>query len=323
MARVLITGATGFIGSHLARACLARGDEVSVIARPASSLARLADVSGRIAVHRLDLAEADRLRTCLAQARPEIIFHAGARTRYPAQKDLTDLSDSVTENLSGLIALLSAAAFADVPPRVFVRTGSIAEYGDIETPYVETAREAPRNAYGASILAGTQYMAMARPRLPFQAVTARLALTYGPEQSSDFLIPKLIEDFFDEKPVTIHRPHDRRDLIHVDDVIRALLLIADDPVSAGAVINVGTGDAPKMAEVARILVTMTGARRELASFGAPADPPVVLNCDPGKVKATLGWTPQILLPEGLERTVQWARQSRTPHSQPVAMGQGA
>lgn len=320
MTRVLIIGATGFIGSHLARACLARGDDVSIVARPQSSLERLADVSAQIAVHRLNLTDTGKLRDCLTAACPQVIFHAGAQTRFQTAKDLTDLSDSVNENLLGLIALLSAATAGAQPPRAFVRVGSIAEYGDIETPYVETAREAPRNAYGASVLAGTQFMAMASPRLPFHAVTARLGLTYGPDQSNDFLIPQLIDSFLNGRSVTIQRPHDRRDLIHIDDVVLGLLMICENPETVGSVVNLCTGQAATMLDVTQTLAGLTDAELGLVNYCAISDSPEELVADPTRIHAALGWSPKTPLYEGLERTVQWARQSAT---QPARMRLGS
>ncbi|SDK91246.1 NAD-dependent epimerase/dehydratase family protein [Aliiruegeria lutimaris] len=309
MVRVLITGATGFIGSHLARACLDRGDAVAVIARPDSSMERLADIEGQLDFHRLELTQPGSLRRCFAATRPERVFHAGARTRFDAQDDLGDMADSVDENLIPLIALLSAAAAADPPPKAFIRAGTIAEYGDISTPYVETARENPRNAYGASFLAGTHFMTMAQSRLPFRAVTARLALTYGPGQSQSFLIPQMIAKLLDGRPVEIRRPQDRRDLIHVDDVVRGLLRIAEEPDAAGSLVNLCSGVAPRVAEIARMLVELTDATPDLVRIEQTDHAPVELVCSPAHIRDSLGWSPQIPLPDGLERTVKWVREN--------------
>ncbi|WP_299917226.1 NAD(P)-dependent oxidoreductase [uncultured Roseobacter sp.] len=307
MARVLITGATGFIGSHLARACLARGDDVTVMARPSSSLERLESLAGRLDVRRLDLADAPAVTACLNASRPEIIFHAGARTRYAAPADLTDMAESVDDNLTPLFSLLFAAANASEPPRVLVRTGTIAEYGDTELPYTETQCAFPRNAYGASLLAGTQFMSMARSRLPFDAVTARLALTYGPGQSRDFLIPHLVDQLLKNETVTIARPDDRRDLIYVEDVVAALLQIADRPGAVGPVVNVCSSEAPRMSEVALMLLRATKAARDLVEISHQTSQPVELVCDGGHMAETLGWSAGVPLFDGLERTVQWAK----------------
>lgn len=312
MARVLITGASGFIGSNLVRACLQRGDEVSAVVRPRSSTGRLAGIGSRIDLYRLDLSDARALGNCLAKTRPEIVFHVGARTRFENRPDLQDLADSVEENLSPLIALLSALTACDCPPRAFVRTGTIAEYGDCATPFTETARERPGGSYAASLLAGTHYLEMAQPRLPFFAVTARLALTYGPGQSESFLIPRAISQLLAGQKVSVRSPSDRRDLIHVDDVTRALMMLGNNPEDAGLVVNVGSGHSPTVAEVMRTLVKLTGADAGLVNFSDQTGDPVELIVSAECIRDRLGWSPEIQLQDGLERTVKWVRENIIP-----------
>ena len=312
MARVLITGASGFIGSNLARACLQRGDEVSVVVRPRSSTDRLAGIGARVDLYRFDLADARALGNCLAKTRPEIVFHVGARTRFENRPDLQDLADSVEENVSPLIALLSALTACESPPRAFIRTGTIAEYGDCVAPFAETMRERPTGSYAASLLAGTHYLEMAQPRLPFFAVTARLALTYGPGQSESFLIPRAISQLLAGQTISVRSPSDRRDLIHVDDVTRALLMLGDNPEEAGSVVNVGTGYAPTVAEVMQALIKLTGAGAGLVKFSDQTGDPVELIVSAERIRDRLGWSPEIQLQDGLERTVKWTRENIIP-----------
>ena len=82
-------------------------------------------------------------------------------------------------------------------------------------------------AYGAGVVAATHLTAALQPRLPFRISTARLALVYGPAQSTDYLIPYLIQRCLDGLPSVVRRPDDRRDLIHVDDVVDGLLRLAE------------------------------------------------------------------------------------------------
>ncbi len=282
---------------------------MAVVSRPGSPLGRLAGKTDQISVYRLNMTDAVALKTCLVETRPEVIFHTSAQTRFSAENSASNWCESIVENISGLINLVSLASTSKSPPRVLVRTASIAEYGDIEIPYVETAEASPRNAYGASMLAGTQYLTATQPFLPFPAVSARLALTYGPDQSDNFFVPHLIKRLLSHQPVTINRPHDHRDLVHVGDVVRSLMMIADNPAPAGSVVNVCSGKALSMGEVARILAGVTGAPKELIRPMPAVDAPTVLVSDPGRFVAAYGWAPDTPLLEGLERTVKWSRQN--------------
>lgn len=309
MARVLITGGTGFIGSHLARKCLERGDKVTLLVRPNSKLDRVSDIAAQLDIQRVPLTDQDRLDACLAQTQPEIVFHLGARTRFTAKEDLSDLQLGLDENLTPLVALLSACARATTSPKAFVRAGTIAEYGPIVSPYREIDKERPNNAYGLSMLAGTQFLNGVRSRIPFPVSTARLALTYGPAQSPDFLLPSLIQACLAGDPITISRPKDRRDLIHVSDVVSAILRMAEMSDTAPDVVNIGTGNAPTMREVTLAVVNAMGASVELSHFKDQRDDDhVELRIDPTSQRALLGWSPEISLEDGIAMLVDTARQ---------------
>lgn len=309
MARVLITGGTGFIGSHLARTCVARGDKVTLLVRPNSALDRVSDIAARLDIQRVALSDQNALDACLARTGPEIVFHLAARTRFMSDSDLSDLQQGLDENLSPLVALLSACARATTPPISFVRAGTIAEYGPIAAPYHEDDREQPTNAYGLSMLAGTQFLTGARARLPFPVATARLALTYGPAQSADFLLPSLIQACVADDPVSIARPKDRRDLIHVADVVAALLRMADMADAVPSVVNIGTGQAPTMRDVTLAIIQAMGASAQLATFkGQPDDQAVELRIDPTSQQDLLGWSPKISLDDGIAMLAEAAKQ---------------
>lgn len=316
MARILITGGAGFIGSHLARACLERGDSVTVFARPGSDTSRLADVLTDLHISRIATGDVGALRAQMQLARPEVVFHLGTRTRFTHGITGADLADSVEQNLVPLLSLLSVAA--DVPPRVLVRSGSIAEYGPLSVPFHEAQREAPHTLYAASMLAGTQYLAMARPQLPFSAVTARLALSYGPDQNRDFFVPEAVETCLEGRRLTLRRPRDRRDLIHVSDVVAGLLRVAEVPEAAGPVVNLSTGVAPTMQEVASEIVALTGADPALLSAMPQTEPASVLLASPEKARTHIGWQAEVTLKQGLEGTVAWQQQTHRHLVDPLA-----
>jgi nucleoside-diphosphate-sugar epimerase len=244
----------------------------------------------------------------MAQVAPSLVFHLAAQTRRPPLADLSDVSASIEQDLLGLLVLLSCAANATPSPQVFIRTGSLAEYGPGTTPARESQREQPLNAYAAALTAGSHYLDMLRPRLPFPAITARLALIYGPQQDGDFLVPQLIRKCLMRQPAEVRHPSDRRDLLFVADVCEALLCLAHDPPDHGLV-NVSTGHAPSMRELALLIAGATGADPGLLSFGEEKGTGGIpdFRASPERLHGLTAWRPAVPVEEGLRLTVEWYR----------------
>lgn len=319
MARVLITGGTGFIGSHLARDCLSRGDEVTVLARPGSDPWRLADLAGRITLARAHPLDAAAVAAAVIRARPQQVFHLAARTRSPARDDLSDLEDAVAANVAPLRVLLDALRRLAHPPAL-VRTGSLAEMGETNRVLDPHEAERPRDGYGLSALMGTQVLRLARARLGLPAVTVRLCLTYGGDQSPDFLVPGLIRCALSGLPLQVQRPQAQRDLIHVRDCVAALRLAADHAAALPPVVTVATGRPLLAGHLADGIAALT-----LRPDGPlPATPPVpalaahVVSCRPSPEITALGWHPRVGLAEGLRETINWERARIMPPQECLA-----
>ena len=309
MADVLITGGAGLIGSHFARHSLARGANVHVTIRPRSAAGRLADIRADITLHEVDLADADAIAALMARLLPKRVFHFATITRPPKDLSPVDAAIFVERDVSNLLNLVRAMAQVPRPPETFVRAGSLAEYGAAPTPYREDAREAPVTSYGAAALAGTQHLHALKSRLPFPLVTARLALVYGPGQSPSFLIPSMIEQFLGGEPFTIQNPDDRRDLIHIFDVLDGLERLAERLPLGTDVVNLCTGQAPRMADVAEIILGETGASRDLLRFGEAAawGGASHLQGSPDLAARLLDWRPKVNLVEGMRRQVSFMK----------------
>ena len=299
MARILITGGDGFIGRHLTASYLASGHEVVVLARPDAMRPTVEERSAVLTVLRLDLNDRDALNAVFHDRPVDLVFHLAATTRRLPQVDMGDWVASIDGDLRPLVNVAAAAASSERPPSGFVRAGSIAEYGSRNGSFSEEDTAAPNAAYGSALLAGTFYLQAMASNLPFPAATARLALTYGPGQSTAFLAARLMEDLPAGRTVTIQCPDDRRDLIHVDDVVAGLRKIAGRP----GLINLSTGIAPTMRDLAETVLDLTGADPGLVRYGTPAGSPSILIANNQRLRDRLGWQPALTLREGISRTL--------------------
>ncbi len=302
---MLVTGAGGFIGSHLVRRLAADGHEVHGLLRNGSGGERLRDVEG-IRRWTAELGDRSRLETCLKGARPERIFHCAGSSRARHVSGWEPVREAQQVNVDGLVNLLEAVATTGAPVRTLVRLGGLEEYGSGPAPYVETQREAPRSAYSASQVAGTHLLQALQPKLPFAAVTLRPALIYGPGQSADFLIPALIEALIAGREFAMTEGRQRRDLLHIDDLVAAMVAASTTDSLGGEVINIATGVAPSIRAVARTIGRMAGGTH-LLRFGALPERPndtADLRGDASKAERLLDWRPTISLARGLAQTIK-------------------
>lgn len=308
MSGALITGASGFIGSHVARRLVADGHEVHALLRRDSDTKRLEDLP-QVRRWTAELDDIAALEACIKGARPDRIVHCAGDSRARHVSGWAPARDAYRINVDGLVNLLEAACVSGVPIRSLVRLGGLEEYGSGPAPFVETQRESPRSAYSASQVAGTHLLRALQPTLPFAAVTLRPTLIYGPAQSTDFMIPALIEALLAGRPFPLSEGRQRRDLLHIDDLVTAILAASIAEGVGGEVINIATGEAPSIRAIARTIGKMLG-RPELLKFGELPDRPndiIDLRGDASKAERLLGWRATIPLERGLSRTIEWHR----------------
>jgi nucleoside-diphosphate-sugar epimerase len=262
-----------------------------------------------VTLHQTELNNPAALDRCLAEVRPDIVHHLATRTHWQLGEDLSDAAQSLLDDVGNLITLLAALARSDTPPRAFVRAGTLAEYGPGPAPFNESQREQPINTYGAALAAGTHYCQMLQSRLPFPVVTARLALVYGPGQSAKYLLPTLVSNCRNGIHTELQRPDDRRDLMEIRDAVRALALLGDSPPRDSSLLNVTTGIAPTMKEVAELVIAATGCDPNLVSCnpGPVTGGTVDLRGAPDLMRDLTGWYAEIPLSSGIENLVVWYR----------------
>lgn len=306
---VLVTGASGFLGSHLTRRLLHEGAYVHAMARRSGG-SRLADVRDLITEYEADVTDVAPVLSCFRRARPEVVVHLAADTasRRFSGDDWAIVRRSIDVNLVGTLNVLRAALEC-ASVRRFVRAGGLEEYGNGDAPYREPQREQPVSPYSASQVATTHYCQVLQRHTDAAVVTLRPALVYGPHQATDYFIPGVILACLGGQDVAMSSGNQRRDLLYVDDVVDAFVRAASHDGLHGAIVNVGHGEAPLMSAVAEEIVSLIGgpAQARLGAVPDRAHEIVHLLADTDTARRMLDWKPEIGLREGLQRTITWYR----------------
>jgi nucleoside-diphosphate-sugar epimerase len=287
----LITGASGFLGSHLCERLLARGAEVH-----ATSRAKRASHHPRLRWWQCELTAADTAEGLLREIRPHVIFHLAGRVT--AASDLQLVLPTFQSLLGSTVNLLTAATA--VGCRRLVLTGSLTE------PYPGRPDAPPNSPYAAAKWAATAYARMFHELYGTPVVVLRPFMTYGPGQNEEKVIPHVILSLLRGVAPRLASGQWRADWTYIDDVIDGFLLAATRPGIEGSDLDLGSGAVTSTREVVRKIVDLVQPQSEPV-FGALPDRPSeqVRVADVGKSRNKLGWEPSTSLDQGLARTVRW------------------
>jgi len=301
--RVLVTGATGFIGANLTHELIRRGAQVYALVRAGSRLWRIEELVPSLHLCRADLTDWDGVRRAVDEARPTIIFHLAAAGGHPASGP--DRLEALKVAILGATHLLGATAAHDY--RRFVHVGSSLEYGPKDTRLSESDAPEPstyRGAYKAAATVLCRQFARAQ-RKPI--VILRPFSVYGYWESATRLIPTAILAALRDREMALTAPGFRRDFVFVEDVIEACLLAVEADSAPGEIVNVGSGRQWSNEAVVDLVQAVAGHAIRIRLEVHPAHPPDTPHwvADIRKAKAVLGWQPRHLLGEGLEKTVAW------------------
>jgi len=300
-ARVLVTGATGFLGANLVRALVAARAEVHAVVRPGADRWRLREVDLR--VHDGDLRERASVRAVVAAVAPDVVFHLAA---HGAQHDQRERDAIFAGTVLATHHVLLACEAR--PPRRLVHTGGSSEYGPKPHALAEDDLLAPVTAYGAAKAAATTLVLQAaRGGLP--AAVLRPFSIYGPWEPATRLVPSAIRAALGGTALPLTTDAWVRDFVFVDDVVEACLVAADAPSAAGEIVNVGTGRQTSNHEVVAEVERLTGRRIavERGAYAAHGSDTLHWVADTRKAERVLGWRARSDLTAGLTQTIAWLR----------------
>ncbi len=306
--RVLITGATGFIGSHLARRLHDEGAEIHILLRKESSTYRIRDIIKSVVLWQGDLTDPRSLHSCIRHAKPQIVFHLATSRNVLRDAALMDVM--IDTNVKGTVNLVKSLIDEEVAVECFVNTGTCEEYGNAPTPFHEDMREMPVSPYSASKVAATYFCQMVYRTMGLPIVTLRPFLVYGPSQDTDVMfIPSLIDHCLKDKDFPMTTGDQTREFNYIDDVVDAYLLAAQCRNAAGEIINIGNGIEYRLKDVADRIVQITGSSTRLLVGAIPKRSGETEHffCSDEKAKRLLRWEPKISLDAGLQKTIDWYR----------------
>ncbi|RJL25188.1 NAD-dependent epimerase/dehydratase family protein [Bailinhaonella thermotolerans] len=313
--RVLVTGGAGFIGSNLVDRLLGDGHEVVAVDDLSSGSAanlRAASSSPRFDFQELDVRE-DGLAELAGRVRPEVVCHLAAQ--ISVRKSVADPVADARLNVEGTVRVLEAARLAGARKVVFA--SSVALYGrPAALPVPSDAPADPRSPYAASKLSGEVYLSTYRALHGLDYTALVLANVYGPRQSPEGeagVVAIFTDGLLNGSPTVVYGDGGQtRDYVYVEDVVDAFARATGEGAS-GLRLNIGTGAETTDRDLHTLVAKAVGVADD-PGFAPPrlGDLPA-MSVDPAAAREALGWTAATSLPDGLAKTVAWARARSLSH----------
>lgn len=296
--KVLVTGASGFIGSHLCRGLVQRCADVHAVSRAPHA-------NDDVHWWQVNLADIKAVRKLLNDIRPEIIFHlSGHVTGAPNLEFALSTFDS---HVVSTVYLLTAAT--EIGCDRIVLTASMTE------PQSSCTDAIPGSPYGAAKWASGVYGRMFHALYQTPVTIVRPYVTYGPMQNSQKIIPHVTLSLLRGESPKLASGQWRADWVYIQDVIDGLLATAQVSGVEGCTIDLGSGMLVPVREVVNHIVKLVGSPIKPV-FGAIPDRPAeeTRAADLGYARDKIGWKPTTSLEDGLARTVGWYREQRSASS---------
>jgi NAD dependent epimerase/dehydratase len=308
--RVLVTGAGGFIGSHLVERLVSLGAQVRAFVHYNSrndwGLIELlsASIKDQIEIFPGDITDPFSISRALDGC--SVVFHLAALIAIPYSYIAPDQFMSV--NCIGTLNLLEAARSHGVER--LVHTSTSETYGTAQfTPIHEghpLKGQSPYSAskIGADVLAESYYYSF---DLPVSII--RPFNTYGPRQSARAVIPTIISQGLASDTISLGLLTPIRDFNYVDDTVEGFIKVAESPKTIGEILNIGSGIAVTIEEVAKTIIKLLGNNKKIIIENKRHRPirseVMKLICDNRKAKDMIGWEPKVSLEEGLQQTIDY------------------
>jgi NAD dependent epimerase/dehydratase len=313
--RVLVTGAGGFIGGHLTAELVRRGARVRALVRYNSRDERGTldwlgdDLTRDVETVLGDLRDIESVTQ--AARGMDLVFHLGAQIAIPYS--YVNPRDFFETNVLGTLNIAQAALETDV--RRVVHTSTSEVYGSARTvPITEAHPLEPQSPYAASKLAADKLMDAWHRSFELPVTIVRPFNSYGPHQSARAVIPTIISQALDGGTVRLGSLHPRRDMTYVSDTVDGFLAAGSAPATLGRTVQLGTGVDASVGDIVSLVSSILGTDLHVEADATRIRPPASevqrLISRPDLARELAGWSAQVPLREGLERTIEWVDRNR-------------
>ena len=311
--KALVTGSAGFIGSHLVQALLREGVSVRAMThyRGDPSLHNLEHLS-RDELEALEIVKGnveDPFFVRRSVADCDVVFHLAALIAIPYSYIAP--SSYVSTNIQGTVNVLEACRAEETPRLIHTSTSEC--YGSARyTPIDEQHPLQGQSPYSASKISADKMVESYYNSFELPVVTVRPFNTFGPRQSTRAVIPTIIGQLLaDADRLELGSVSPSRDLTYVTDTAQGFLAAARQPDVEGQVINLGTGRAMSIGDIAKLIMHLLGRNVPIAEATERVRPSksevTTLLSDNSKAKTLLGWAPTVSIEEGLKETIEFFR----------------
>jgi nucleoside-diphosphate-sugar epimerase len=284
--RVLITGASGFIGLHLSRALLCSGCEVHALSR---SEPKISDP--RLHWHKVDLTDLEATRSTFERIHADLVWHLCSYAQ--GERELALVPPTFRGELEATVNVLTSVTESGC--KRLIMAGSLEE---------SDPRDVPSSPYAVAKAASRMYAKMFHQLYSLPVIMTRIFMIYGPGQSAKKVIPHSIACMLRGNPLKIASPRRKVDWLYVDDLVRGLLTVAVAPNLEGKSIDLGSGELVEICDVVRRIQRLINPRAIVELCASPKRASEqVRHADSANTYALTGWRPTISLDAGLKRTV--------------------
>jgi UDP-glucose 4-epimerase len=301
--RILLTGATGFIGSHLLAELVNNKIPVAIVLRPEANHWRIRDLLPQVTVISGSLDDNASIEKPILDFAPDTLLHLawyGVENRF--RNEYQQLSTNLT-HLTNLLAITDKLAIKKI-----IGFGSQGEYGPRAATINEDLPPNPTTFYGVAKLCAHNILKWYCEQRQIAFAWIRIFSIYGPKDNSSWLIPMVINEILNDTEPKLTEGKQLWDYLYVTDAARAILAVAQNPCTG--IFNLGSGQAVTVKTVVEKIRQYINPAISLGFGQVPYRPDQVmfLQADIGRIKQATGWSPQVNLDEGIQQTIAWCKQ---------------